>query len=325
MKKKNFFMAAVFLIGILMFAACGKGTDKVGAKDDQKQDTDKKTYKFGLDCVSLSDPYYIEIRDTLKKSIEAGGSSLITKDAAYDAEKQERQIDEFIAEDIDLLFLAPVDSQAVGDSLDKLYEAGIRVVNIDAKAVSDDKTDAFVEPDNDMAGSLCGGDLLLRCPQGGSIIVVDCPSRSSVSERIKGFEKSIAKKGFEVVARVDASGSVDDALVKVSEAFAAHPGVVAIVCGDDQIAVGALAAVKSAGATGVLIYGAGGSPDVKKELAKGDSMIAATAALFPDSLARAAADTAFSIMRGEKYESETVIESVLITKDNLSEYPADTW
>ncbi len=53
----------------------------------------------------------------------------------------------------------------------------------------------------------------------------------------------------------------------------AHGDVVAIFGGNDPTALGALAAANAAGIKDCKIYGVDGSPDVKSELAKGDSLM----------------------------------------------------
>ena len=104
-----------------------------------------------------------------------------------------------------------------------------------------------------------------------------------------------------------------------------NPDVVAIMCGNDPTALGALVAANSVGATNLIIYGIDGSPEVKEEIAKDGSMIAATVAQSTDTIAQEAAAVALQMMNGEKYKRVTYIDTYIITKDNISEYSINTW
>lgn len=318
-------------IQLLLFAViCGflltacKKEEEINS-DDIQEIVETETYTYGFSCLTMDNPYFIELESSLRKNVEAQGHVLITKNAQSDAELQAKQIDELIEEGIDAIFLAPVDWISIESSLDKLNEKGIKIINLDTQVQAFDKVDAYVGSDNSNAGKICGEDLLLRLPQGGKIIIVECPNRNSINERIKGFEKAVAKQGFEVVARIDAKGDLDVALPEVETALKNNPDVVAIMCGNDPTALGALVAANSVGATNLIIYGIDGSPEVKEEIAKDGSMIAATVAQSTDSIAQEAASVALQMMNDEKYERVTYIDTYIITKENVSEYDINTW
>ena len=57
--------------------------------------------------------------------------------------------------------------------------------------------------------------------------------------------------------------------------------ITAIMCGNDQIAVGAITALNLAERKDIIVYGIDGSPDIKKELVKKDSVVAGTVAQSP--------------------------------------------
>ena len=65
-----------------------------------------------------------------------------------------------------------------------------------------DYVDAYVGSDNFEAGQICGEDLIERCPDGGTVAILECPTQNSINDRITGFEEAIADadRGFVVVA-----------------------------------------------------------------------------------------------------------------------------
>lgn len=321
--KKGIQLLLFAVICSFLLTACKK--DKETNSDDIQEVVETETYTYGFSCLTMDNPYFIELEGSLRKNVEAQGNVLITKNAQSDADLQAKQIDELIEEGIDAIFLAPVDWIKIESSLDKLNENGIKIINLDTQVQAFDKVDAYVGSDNSNAGKICGEDLLLRLPQGGKIIIVECPNRNSINDRIKGFEKAIAKQGFEVVARIDAKGDLDVALPEVEVALQNNPDVVAIMCGNDPTALGALVAANSVGATNLIIYGIDGSPEVKEEIAKDGSMIVATVAQSTDTIAQEAASVALQMMMDEKYQRVTYIDTYIITKENISEFNINTW
>lgn len=313
-----FAIASMFLL-----TACEK--EKETVKEEPQDVVETETYTFGFSCLTMDNPYFIELEASLRRNVEAQGNEMITKDAKSDAELQNQQIEELIAEGIDAIFLAPVDWITIESSLDRLNEEGIKIINLDTQVQTFDKVDAYVGSDNSNAGKLCGKDLLTRLPEGGKIIIVECPNRNSINERIKGFEKTIAKEGFEVVARIDAKGDLDVALPEVEEVLKNNPDVVAIMCGNDPTALGALVAANSVGANNLIIYGIDGSPEVKEEIAKEGSLIVATVAQSTEQIGEQAATVALQMMNDEKYEEVIYIDTYIINKENITEFSIDTW
>ena len=321
-------------IGVLLIAvlclfsmmACQKPVETVEKEPEEiVEEVEEITYTFGFSCITMDNPYFIALESSLRGQIESEGHTLITKDAKSDATLQNQQIDELIEQEIDAIFLAPSDWIEIGPALDKLNQAGIKIINLDTQVQEFDKVDAYVGSDNSNAGYLCGKDLLERLPQGGKIIIVECPNRNSVNERIKGFERAVAKKGFEVVARIDAKGDLEVALPEVEAALRENPDVVAIMCGNDPMAIGAVVAANNVGIKELVIYGIDGSPDMKKEIAKEGSLVAATAAQSTQTLGQEAANVALKMLKGEKYKEVTYIDTFLINQENVAEYGIDTW
>ena len=132
---------------------------------------------------------------------------------------------------------------------------------------------SYTGSDNYNAGKVCGEDLVKKCPDGGDIIVLDSPTMNSVTDRTNGFLDAIEGKGFNIVAQQDAKGNLEVSMGIAEDLLQAHGDVVAIFGGNDPTALGALAAANAAGLTDCMIYGVDGSPDIKAEMASGESLI----------------------------------------------------
>lgn len=322
----------MMLICIFMVSACKKnvGTPEdnaVASEPEESAPEEKDTYVFGFTGIDMENPYFITLESAVRERVENEGYTMITKDPASDPELQMTQIQELIDEGIDAIFLCPVDWEAITESLEALKEADVKIINVDTQVKEMDYVDAYIGSDNHEAGYICGEDLIMKCPDGGKIAILECPTQNSINERITGFEEAIARaeKGFEVVARSDTNGEFEKALEAAETIVKEHSDVVAIMCGNDQLAVAAKTAVNLAELKQVIIYGVDGSPDIKKELKKADGQIAGTAAQSPISLGKTAAKVAMDMLNEKEFERETYEEVFMINKDNVDMYGVDGW
>ncbi len=330
-KRKSVILISAFIC-CLILAGCKKnvGTPEDNAVTEEPQDKEteeKSTYVFGFTGIDMENPYFITLESAIREAVEKEGYSLLTKDPASDPELQASQIQEFIEEGIDAIFLCPVNWEEITESLELLKEADVKIINVDTQVKEMDYIDAYIGSDNQEAGYICGEDLIERCPEGGKIAILECPTQNSINDRITGFEEAAARaeKGFEVVARIDTNGEFEKALEAAKMIVQEYPDVKAIMCGNDQLAVAAKTAVNLAGLDQVIIYGVDGSPDIKKELKKSDGQIAGTAAQSPINIGKTAAKVAMNMLDGKDFEKETYEEVFMIDKDNVDMYGVDGW
>ena len=333
MRKRIFAVLAMAVICSLAVSACKKnvGTpeDNAASREEDKGDAQEEQEELtvGFSVIDMKNPYFITLENATREVIEEKGYRMVMKDPGTDPREQAVQIKEMIEEGIDAIILSPVDWEKITPSLQELKDAGVRIVNVDTQVKEMDYVDAYIGSDNYSAGYICGMDLIKRCPDGGKIAILECPTQNSINDRITGFEEALstAEKGFEVVARADTAGEFDRALEESREIIDEFPDITAIMCGNDQIAVGATTSVNVARAEDVLIYGVDGSPDIKKELQKTNTQIAGTAAQSPIHMGQEAARIADCILSGQQFEKETYEEVFMINKDNVEMYGVDGW
>ena len=281
--------------------------------------------KFGYTCMDGTNPFFVTIENKMREMVEANGDELIAVDPANDVTKQIPMVEDLIVQNIDGMFMNPVDAEGILPALDQLKETNIPIIGFDTEVADMSYLVSYAGSDNYNAGKVCGEDLVKRCPDGGKIIVLDSPTMQSVTDRTNGFLEAIDGKGFEIVGQQDAKGNLQVAQGLAEDLLTANPDVVAIFGGNDPTALGALAAAKGQGFTDLLIYGVDGSPDIKAELAKGDSMIAGTGAQSPVTIAETAVELMYKYLDGEEIDDRYPVETFLITADNVADYGTDGW
>lgn len=312
MKKIITVMVAVLFTMGIVFAG--------GAKDGKNTG-----HKFGFTCMDQSNPFFVLIEKTIREKVEANGDTLVSVDPGNDVTRQIQQIEDLIAQGIEGIFLNPAEAEGIIPALDQLKMAGIPIVNFDTEVADMSYVTTYAGSDNYNAGKVCGEDLVKKIPNGGDIIVLDSPTMNSVTDRVNGFLDAIKGKGFKIVAQQDARGNLQRSMSISEDLLQAHSDVVAIFGGNDPTALGALAAANAAGIKNCLIYGVDGSPDIKSEISRGDSLIEGSGAQSPIAIATTSVDLMYKIIAGEKVDARYPVPTFLITEKNVAEYGTDGW
>lgn len=327
MSKRMWAVLLVISTMCIALTGCKKhvGTSEDNANIDEEENTETDHFTFGFSCMTMENPYYITLEQALREELEGEGHTLISKNPAMDAQLQNEQIEQMISDGVDAIFLCPVSWEAITPALEKLKQAEVKIINIDSEVKNMDYIDAYVGSDNYEAGVICGNDLVGMCPNGGKIAILESPSLNSVNDRITGFEETIAGKGFEVAARYDVDGDLNKAREAAVKLFEECPDIVAVMCGNDQIALGVLVAANAGNVSNVMIYGVDGSPDLKKELKKQGTLIRGTCAQSPITMGKDAAKVGVQMLSGESYEKEIYEDVFFINADNVDMYGVDGW
>lgn len=292
-----------------------------------KTSTTGKHYKFGYTCMDGTNPFFVTIQDKMKELITAKGDELVTTDPGNDVTKQISQVEDMLSQNLDGLFMNPVDAQGIIPALDQAKAANVPMVGFDTQVGDMSYLVSYTGSNNYNAGKVVGEDLVKKCPKGGKIIVLDSPTMQSVVDRTNGFLDAIKDHGFEIVAQQDAKGNLQVAMGIAEDLLQAHSDVVAIFGGNDPTALGALAAANAAGIKKgkCFIYGIDGSPDIKKELASGTSLIEGTGAQSPVAIAEKAVEIMYNHVEGKAVDKEYPVDTFLITADNVKDYGTDGW
>ena len=327
---------ALVMAGSLIACGSGGGGETKAASEGESKETtvaeksesaggEKKHYKFGYTCMDGTNTLFVTIQDKIKELVEANGDELIVTDPGNDVTKQISQVEDMLSQKLDGLFMNPVDAQGIIPALDLAKEAGVPMVGFDTEVGDMSYLVSYTGSDNYNAGKVVGEDLVKKAPNGGKIIVLDSPTMQSVVDRTNGFMDAIKDHGFEVVAQQDAKGNLQVAMGIAEDLLQSNPDVVAIFGGNDPTALGALAAANAAGIKNCMIYGVDGSPDIKSELASGNSLIEGTGAQSPVSIAEQAVKIMYDYVEGKQVDERYPVETFLITSDNVAQYGTDGW
>jgi ribose transport system substrate-binding protein len=245
-----------------------------GAKANQKQNSDK----------------YELISNGIKDESDIAGQIKI--------------VEQMIVSNVDAIVIAPADSKALIPVVKRAIGAGIVVVNIDNQfdaGVLKDKgiSIPFVGPD-DRAGAKKVGDYLAKSLKAGDKVAVieGLPTAYNAKQRTAGFLDAMNAVGAKVVGVQTGEWEIDKGNRVASAMLSEMPDLKAILCGNDSMAIGAIAAVKSAGKSGkVLVVGFDDISAVGPMLK--DGRMLATADQHADKLAVFGIETALKLVRSK--------------------------
>ncbi|MEK7674491.1 MAG: sugar ABC transporter substrate-binding protein [Verrucomicrobiota bacterium] len=237
-----------------------------------------------------------------------------------DVARQIDLVEQMMAQKVNAIVIAPADSKAVVSVCAKAQEAGIMVVNIDNRfdaAVLADKQARFpfVGPDNRKGSRLVGEYLAKRLKPGDPVAIIEgAPNAFNAVQRKLGFEDAMKAGGMKVVSSQSGYWETDKANQVVAALITEHPGLKAVLCANDSMALGAVAALRAAGKTDqVLVIGYDNISAVQQLLKEGK--ILATVDQHADQLAVFGIQYALQMIqnKGTPADQETPVD--LMTAD----------
>lgn len=275
---------------------------------------------------TMNNPFWSAMMGGITAEMEALGmdpdSQLVTVDANSDQATMNDYVNDLIAQNVDAVILAPMDTTAVTEALTACETAGIPVINVDTPVDASDKVAAIIASDNYKAGVLCAEDMMSKLDEGSKVAVMNQPSGAACVQREQGFKDTVGDY-FEIVSTTDTEGDTAKTLSAAEDVLTADTDLAAFFCINDMGALGCVQACNAAGRTDVLIYGVDGNPDFMGYVEDGSAT--ASAAQQPSVIGSNAVDAAVAVINGEEIEHDQVIDVELITGENISEFDISDW
>jgi len=153
-----------------------------------------KTYKAGS-VEFQSNPFYDELYKGLKESTDATGGELLRSVSGGDLKKELAAVEDFIAQDIDVLFISATDPVGSMEAVRKANEAGVPVIFVALGPADDQEVEyvTFIASNDYSAATEVAEYILKQIDFKGDVVLVDGPQVSVVLQRMKAFKDVIAK------------------------------------------------------------------------------------------------------------------------------------
>ena len=304
---------------------------------------DLASKKVGVCIYQFSDNFMTLFRGELERYLIEQGfakENITIVDGANDQATQSGQIDNFIADGVDVLIINLVNSSSAATVTDKVVAAGIPLVYINREPDADEQqrwTDnnwdvCYVGCDARQSGTFQGeiiADLGLDAVDFNKngkidyIMIKGDPENVDAQYRTEFSIKALTDAGFEVNKLDEQVGMWDQ--VKGAELVANSLSqygndIEVVFCNNDAMALGALQSIQSAGrkvGTDIYLVGVDALTEVVEYVISGDI----TGTVFNDHFAQShnAADAAINYITGAGNEHNIQCDYKKVTKDNAQE------
>lgn len=300
----------------MVLAACG-------AKDEGEKTDKEGELKIGISLPSATHGWMGALIDSAEQEAKEmkknDGINYVMTNAA-DPNKQANDIDDLIAQKVDVIVMLPIESAALTPVGQKIKDAGIPLVIIDRELENDSAT-VVVKGDNEGIGINAGKYFVEQLNGQGKVVEITGPPSSVTEQRGKGFKEAMDNEpGIEVVASQSGDFSTEKSLEVMQNILQAQPEIDAVFTQDDGMALGVLQAIKEAGREDIqFITGAAGAKEIFDNM-KEDGLIKATF-LYAPTMVADGIKVAAKIAQGEEPEDKMVIiEATQVTKENVDDY-----
>jgi len=264
--------------------------------------------RVALVMKSLANEFFVTMAEGAKahQAASHGAYTLLVNGIRNESDlsQQVALVEQMMAQGVDAIVIAPADSRALVPVLAKAQRQKIVVVNIDNKLDEATLKQAgidvpFVGPDNRAGARAVGLALAPKLPRGSKVAILEgIPTAFNAQQRRLGCEDAMRDAGMTVVSVQSAHWEQDEANTIAAALLREHPDLAAILASNDNMALGAAAAVRQASRVGsVAVAGFDNIAAVQQLLKEG--RIAATADQHGDKLAVYGIEYALAILKGE--------------------------
>jgi ribose transport system substrate-binding protein len=314
-----------FGFALVLCALAGGCSSEPAAPGDGK--TAGAKMHIALIYKATTNPFFQAMEKGARDKAKELGIDLLVQgiESESDAEAQANIVRIMLNRKVDAIVIAPASSVGIVTPLMRAQEAKVPIVNIDNRI---DKAEAekqglkvatFIGPDNFAGAKLVGAyacDLAKKKAGEGkkakALILRGIDGVANAEARKGGFEAAAKDAGVEVAASQSAEWDTGKAQTAASAMLSANPDVQAILCANDKMALGAIAACKGRDLLGkIMIVGYDNIDLARDAMKRGDMQ--ATIEQNPAMMGALGVESAVKALKGETLPPETPVPVQLVT------------
>lgn len=271
-----------------------------------------------------SNPYWYTEGEVAKATAEKLGYTATVSAHKGDTNTESNLIDTAITNKSVAIILDPANADGSVGAVKKAVAAGIPVFLVNAEINQEGLAKAQLVSNNAQGAALGATQWVESVGQEGKYVeLFGAPSDNNAATRSNGYETVLTQypdlvKAAKEVADWDRTKGHD----KMQSMLQAHPDIIGVISGNDEMALGAIAALKEAGKlAGVKVGGFDGSPDAVAAVKAGELQytVLQPVAIFSAEAVKQADSFIKTGATGAKSEKQ-LFDCLLITKDNVDKY-----
>lgn len=298
----------LFILYTLLISSCTMDSPEWATN---KKNEKNEKIKIGFSLSTLNNPFFGQIKNgAISQSKKINNIDLIIIDAQNDPLIQNNNIENLIQQKIDVLIINPVDSDAISSAVQNANKLNIPIIMVDRKATKG-KTSTLITSDNVAGGKLAAKYMLDKLGKNAKVVMLEgIPGASATRERGNGFELG-AKNNLLIVSKQSANFDRATGLTVTENILQANKNIDAIFAQNDEMALGAIEAIKSINKK-ILVIGFDGNNDAIKAIKEGK--MDATVAQQPFLMGETSILTAQKLINHEQIEPIITIPLKIISK-----------
>lgn len=294
---------AVAAIAGLALTGCDQSKDKSSTEPAGGQKT------MALVVSTLNNPFFVTLKEGAEARAKELGYKLMVLDSQNDSAREMTNVEDLTVKGVSAILLNPTDSDAAGNAVRVANRAEIPVITLD-RGASGGAVKSHVASDNEAGGEMAGKFIVEQLNNAGTVMQLEgVPGTSAARERGAGFIKAISASEVKVVATQPADFDRTKALNVAENMLQANPDVKAIFAQNDEMALGAIKAVKAAKKE-IIVVGFDGTDEGIAAVKNGE--LAATVAQQAGKIGSIGVEVADRVLKGEAVAPYTPVELQLI-------------
>lgn len=261
--------------------------------------------------------------DGVKKVAKADNVDLHWASANFSVAKQVSQVRQFIAQHVDAIIIDPVDSSALGPQIKKARAEGIKVFGTNVKIFKPGSKylTSYIGPDDVLAGEHEAEAMVKKLGGHGNVVILQGPlGQSAQIDRAKGIDNVLKKHpGIKVLAKQPGNWSRVKGY-NITAAWLSTYGnkIDGIISQNDDMAVGAIRALKQRHMKNVPVVGIDGIKSGLLAVKSGDELMTNLQDA-PLQLGMAL-QVAVNSLKGQQVKRHIFIHMPQVRKNNVGHY-----
>lgn len=300
------------LLGAAIFATC----------------TSAMAQSIGVSVAWFDDNFLTSMRNAMEAEAEAQGYDIQFLDAQGDIGRQLSQTQSLAARDVDAIIINPVDTAATGSMTEVAVESGIPLVYVNRQPEGSDLDHdgvVFVGSDQKRSGEMQMEALAEMLGGEGKVaIMLGELSSGATHQRTDGVKEVAAEyPGIEIVAEQPADYQRTEAIDLMTNWVVGGQEIDAIAANNDEMAIGALNAMRQLGISpqDIRVGGIDATRDALESMQRGE--LAVTVFQDPVGQGGGAVKAAIALAEGEEVDDINLVPFQLVTPETLDDFLAD--
>jgi len=301
----------LLLLLALLLSGCGETEPTNSASTQPKK-------LLGITVMTLGNPFFVELANEAKAEAEKHGYEVVIL-SGDEADKQAKQVRDFISQKADAIIIAPKDTLGIGSPIKEANAAGIPVFTADTGC--DDKSAKVVcnvMTDNYGGGKLAAEAIIeAMAGKNSKILILDYKKAQSCILRVKGFKEVIKAHNaknpsakINIVAELPGAAAEEPSKKATEDQLNSTPDLNGVFAINDPSALGAVVALKKAGKLKkVKVIGFDGQLIGKLAILRGE--IYADPIQFPKEIGRLTVQQILKYKNGDEVKPEILIATRL--------------